>query len=114
MLHNIRLQRLSNVKHSNLLVYFESYQCLYRDRLVIPECKHNMTSLRGQASWAKMTSLRGKLTALAWHPTKFVNKSEQRTYHSTNIESYQEKEVLRIQSQSSIIRLTVFLTILQV
>jgi hypothetical protein len=33
-------------------------------------------SLRGQASWAKMTSLRGKLTALACHLTKFVNKAE--------------------------------------
>jgi hypothetical protein len=45
-----------------------------------------MTSLRGQASWFKMTSLRGKLTALACHPTKFVNKPEQRTFLSTNIE----------------------------
>jgi hypothetical protein len=35
-----------------------------------------MTSFRGQVSWAKMTSLRGKLTALACHPTKFVNKDE--------------------------------------
>jgi hypothetical protein len=35
--------------------------------------KH-MTSLRVQASWAKITSLRGKLTALACHPKKFVNK----------------------------------------
>jgi hypothetical protein len=33
-------------------------------------------SLREQASWAKMMSLRGKLTAPACHPTKFVNKSE--------------------------------------
>jgi hypothetical protein len=47
-----------------------------RDRLVIPECKQNMMSLRGQASWAKMTSLRGKLTVPACHPTKFVNKAE--------------------------------------
>ncbi len=45
-------------------------------RLVIPECKQNMMSLRGQASWAKMMSLRGKLTAPAYHPTKFVNKAE--------------------------------------
>jgi hypothetical protein len=36
----------------------------------------NMTSVRGQASWAKMTSLRGKLTEPACHPTKFVNKAE--------------------------------------
>jgi hypothetical protein len=35
------------------LLYFN----VCRDRLVITECKQNMTSLRGQASWAKMTSL---------------------------------------------------------
>ncbi len=34
-----------------------------RDRLVISECKSNMTSLRGQASWAKVMSLRGKQAA---------------------------------------------------
>ncbi len=51
-------------------------QCLWRDRLVIHECKQNMTSLRGQAGWAKMMSLRGKLMALACHLTKFVNKAE--------------------------------------
>jgi hypothetical protein len=33
-------------------------------------------SLRGQVSWAKMTSLRGKLTAPVCHLTKFVIKSE--------------------------------------
>jgi hypothetical protein len=45
-------------------------QCLYRYRLVIPECKQNMMSLKGQASWAKMMSLNGKLRALAYHRTK--------------------------------------------
>jgi hypothetical protein len=40
------------------------------------ECKQNITSLRGQASWAKMKSLRGKLAAPACHPNKFVNKAE--------------------------------------
>ncbi len=45
----------------------------------------NMMSLRGQASWAKMTSLRGKLTAPPFHPTKFVNKAELRIFLSTNI-----------------------------
>jgi len=47
-----------------------------RHRLAIPECKQNMMSLRGQPNWAKMMSLGGKLTALACHLTKFVNKSE--------------------------------------
>jgi hypothetical protein len=35
----------------------------------------NMMSLRGQASWTKMTSLRGKLTALACHPKKNCKQS---------------------------------------
>jgi hypothetical protein len=37
-------------------------------------------SLRGQASY-----LGGKLTALACHPTKCVNKAEEQTFVSTNI-----------------------------
>jgi len=44
-----------------------------------------MTSFRGQASWAKMMSPGGELTALACHPTKKVNKAEQLTYLSTRI-----------------------------
>ena len=42
--------------------------------MVIPERKQKHDITRGQASLAKMTSLRGKLTAPACHPTKFVNK----------------------------------------
>jgi hypothetical protein len=49
---------------------------LKRDRLDILECKQNMMSLRGQPSWAKMTLLGAKLTALACHPTKYLNKAE--------------------------------------
>jgi hypothetical protein len=44
-----------------------------------------MTSFRRQASPSTMTSLEGKLTALAYHPTKGVNKAEELTYLSTNI-----------------------------
>jgi hypothetical protein len=44
-----------------------------------------MTSFGGQASWGKMTSPGGKLTALACHPTKEVNKAEELTYPSTCI-----------------------------
>jgi hypothetical protein len=44
--------------------------------LSIPECKQNMMSFRGQASWAKVISLGGRLTAPACHPTKYVNKAE--------------------------------------
>ncbi len=40
------------------------------------QCKQTIMSIRGQASSAKMTSLGGKLTALAYHPTKRVNKAE--------------------------------------
>jgi len=47
-----------------------------RCRLVIPEYKLNMMSLRGQAIWGKMMPLRGKLTALVCDQTKFVNKVE--------------------------------------
>jgi hypothetical protein len=45
-------------------------------------------SFRGQASLAKMMSPGGKLTALAYHPTKKVNKAEELTYLFTNIERY--------------------------
>jgi hypothetical protein len=44
-----------------------------------------MTSFREQAGWAKMTSIGGKLTALASHLTKYVNKAEKPTYLSTNL-----------------------------
>jgi hypothetical protein len=44
-----------------------------------------MMSFRGQASSAQMTPLGGKLTALACHPTKKVNKAEELTYLSANI-----------------------------
>jgi len=44
-----------------------------------------MTSLRGQESLAKMTSLGVKLTALACHLIKRVNKAEELTYLFTNI-----------------------------
>jgi hypothetical protein len=44
-----------------------------------------MISFRGQASWAKMMSPGGKLTALACHPMKKVNKVEQLTYLSKTL-----------------------------
>jgi hypothetical protein len=36
----------------------------------------SISMLRGQASWAKMTSLTGEANSAAFHPTKFVNKAE--------------------------------------
>jgi hypothetical protein len=45
-----------------------------------------MASLRGQASWTKMASLGCKLTPLTCHLTKKVNKDEELTYLSINIE----------------------------
>ncbi len=68
------------------LIWNTSKAMFVGDRLVLPECKQHMTSLRGQASWAKMTSLRGKLTATACHLTKFVNKAELQTFLSTNLD----------------------------
>jgi hypothetical protein len=47
--------------------------------------KTKKMSYRGQASSAQMMSLGGKLTALACHPTKRVNKAEELTYLSINI-----------------------------
>jgi len=44
-----------------------------------------MTSFKGQASWTKRMSSCGKLTVLACHPSKKVNKVEELTYPSTNI-----------------------------
>jgi hypothetical protein len=44
-----------------------------------------MVSFRGQARLVKMMSPGGKLTALAYHQTKKVNKAEELTYLSTNI-----------------------------
>jgi hypothetical protein len=44
-----------------------------------------MTSFRGAGWLGIKTSPRGKLTALACHQTKKVNKAEELTYLSTNI-----------------------------
>jgi hypothetical protein len=44
----------------------------------------NILAFGGQDIWAKMTSPGGKLTALACHLTKKVNKAEWLTYLSTN------------------------------
>jgi hypothetical protein len=44
-----------------------------------------MVSFRGQVRWAKMTAPRGKLTALACHPTKKINKVKELTYLYGNI-----------------------------
>jgi hypothetical protein len=49
-----------------------------------------MTSFNGIGSLAKMTSLGGKLTALACHLTKRINKAEELTYLSTNIGKYKK------------------------
>ncbi len=57
-------------------VLIDGYEWGERDRLGIPEHEQNMMSLGEQASWAKMTSIGGRLTAPACHLTKFVNKAE--------------------------------------
>jgi hypothetical protein len=45
-----------------------------------------MMPFRGQASWAKMTSPGGKLSALVCHQPK-VNKAEELTYLSIKIDN---------------------------
>jgi hypothetical protein len=50
------------------------------------QCKQKWHHSGGQASSAKMMSLGDKLTALACHPTKRVNKAEELIYLSTNID----------------------------
>jgi len=60
---------------------------MFVERLVsCSQCKQKIMSFRVQASRAKIISPGGKLTALACHLTKRVNKAEELTYLSTNIE----------------------------
>jgi hypothetical protein len=53
-----------------------------------------MTSFGGQASWVKMASPGGKLTTLAYHPTKRVNKAQEMTYLSINIDFTDEAAIV--------------------
>jgi hypothetical protein len=57
----------------------------------------------GQASWAKIMSPGGKLTVLACHPTKKVNKAEYLTYLSTTIGATYVVTKLSIQDNSGLI-----------
>ncbi len=58
---------------------------MFVERLVShSRCEQEMMSFMRQASWAKMTSPVGKLTAIACHPTKNVNKTGELAYPSTN------------------------------
>jgi hypothetical protein len=67
---------------NNLLVFVAIFVKL---KVSYSWCNQKMTSFRGQASWAKMTLPVGKLTALACHLTKRINKAEEVTYIFTNI-----------------------------
>jgi hypothetical protein len=61
----------------DLIMKHRSFNLILIKRWVsYSRCKQKMTSFRGKASWAKMTSPGGKVTALACHPTKKVNKAE--------------------------------------
>ncbi len=53
--------------------------------LVIPDLNKNDNILGARASWDKMKSPEGKLTALACHLTRKVNKAEEPTYLFTSI-----------------------------
>jgi hypothetical protein len=61
-------------------MFIERYVSYYR-------CKQKMMSFQGPSSWEKMTSSGGMLQALAHHPTKKVNKAEDLTYPTSNIET---------------------------
>jgi hypothetical protein len=49
---------------------------------------------KGQAGWVKMTSPGGKPTALAYHPTRKVNKADELTHLFTNNEFQYEKQLI--------------------
>ncbi len=49
------------------------------------QCKQKQMSFGEQASWAKMTSPRGKLTVPTFNLAITVNKSEELTYTSISI-----------------------------
>ncbi len=63
--HQPMLERLAGDKHSSLL----------RKSINYGRKTFHSTSPWGQASWVKMTSPRGKLTALTCHPIKTLNKA---------------------------------------
>ncbi len=52
-----------------------------------------MTSFGGQASWVKMTSPGGMPIALSYHPTKRVNKAQEMTYLSINVDFIDEAAI---------------------
>ncbi len=64
---------------------YDANQYLQRDMLIIPCVNKKNYVIWGQARWANMMSPWGKLTALACHTTKKVNKTEYLTCLSVNI-----------------------------
>jgi hypothetical protein len=61
-----------------------------------------MMSFRGQANWTKMMAFGGKLTALACHLTKRLNKAEELSNLSTNItSSFTDNNVVQFDKISS-------------
>ncbi len=59
-------------------------KCSQRDRIVAPIVNKRMP-LRGQISWAKLTSPRGQSKSTGMPPDQKVNKAEELTYLSINI-----------------------------
>jgi hypothetical protein len=52
--------------------------------------------VRGQTSWAKMMSLRGKLTEVACHPTNFVNNAEKKPFSPQTLHGTSTRGVVNV------------------
>jgi hypothetical protein len=75
MLNVVMLNVVAPLKISLSCIYTIKLYKVVSGKTQQAPCNQNMMSLRRQVSWTKMTSIgRGGLTALACHPTKFVNK----------------------------------------
>jgi hypothetical protein len=58
------------------LLLWPSDEMFVERQVSYSRCYQKMKPFKGQSSWAQMISPEGKLTALACHPTKKVNKAE--------------------------------------
>jgi hypothetical protein len=63
----------------NPSLYLQVDTGVCREMVGYCHCKQKLCHSKWQASWAKMASPGGKLTALAYHPTKNESKAEDLT-----------------------------------
>jgi hypothetical protein len=84
----IEPKRLYNITHRDYGIHIEIswLRSRFVERYVTySQCKQKVMSFRGQASWAKMTSLWGQANSTGMPPDQKVNKAEELTYLSANI-----------------------------